>query len=65
MPSSLPRAYLVAGRLEPFFLENATWWAEALGYAGADVVMTERGGFHGDAFCREEFPLMVAWAVRE
>jgi hypothetical protein len=24
--------------------------------------MTERVGSHGDAFWREEFPLMVAWA---
>jgi enterochelin esterase-like enzyme len=62
MPGSLPRAYLVAGSLEPFFLENATRWAVALRDAGADVVMTERVGSHGDAFWREEFPLMVAWA---
>ena len=62
MPNSLPRAYLVAGTLEPFFLENATRWAVALRDAGADVVMTERVGSHGDAFWREEFPLMVAWA---
>ncbi|HXW82141.1 MAG TPA: alpha/beta hydrolase-fold protein [Acidimicrobiales bacterium] len=62
MPSSLPRVYLVAGTLEPFFLENATRWADALRAAGADVVMTERVGSHGDAFWREEFPLMVAWA---
>ena len=62
MPGSLPRAYLVAGTLEPFFLENATRWADALRAAGADVVMTERVGSHGDAFWREEFPLMVAWA---
>jgi enterochelin esterase-like enzyme len=62
MPNSLPRAYLVAGRLEPFFLENATRWAVALRDAGADVVMTERVGSHGDAFWREELPLMVAWA---
>ena len=33
--------------------------------AGADVVMTERVGSHGDAFWRDEFPLMVAWAFRE
>jgi len=26
--------------------------------------MTERVGSHGDAFWREEFPLMVAWAFR-
>jgi enterochelin esterase-like enzyme len=62
MPSSLPRAYLVAGTLEPFFLENANRWAVALRDAGADVVMTERVGSHGDAFWREELPLMVAWA---
>jgi enterochelin esterase-like enzyme len=62
MPSALPRAYLVAGTLEPFFLQNATRWADALRAAGADVVMTERVGSHGDAFWREEFPLMVAWA---
>jgi pimeloyl-ACP methyl ester carboxylesterase len=62
MPSSLPRAYLVAGTLEPFFLENATRWAAALRDAGADVVMTERVGSHGDEFWRQEFPLMVAWA---
>jgi enterochelin esterase-like enzyme len=62
MPASLPRAYLVAGTLEPFFHENATRWAAALREAGADVVMTERVGSHGDAFWRQEFPLMVAWA---
>jgi enterochelin esterase-like enzyme len=61
MPSSLPRVYLVAGTLEPFFLENATRWADALRAAGADVVMTERVGSHGDGFWEEEFPLMVAW----
>jgi enterochelin esterase-like enzyme len=62
MPSSLPRTYLVAGTREPFFLQNATRWADALRDAGADVVLTERVGSHGDAFWREEFPLMVAWA---
>ena len=62
MPSSIPRVYLVAGTLEPFFLENATRWATALRDAGADVFMTERVGSHGDAFWQEEFPLMVAWA---
>lgn len=44
MPRSLPRAYLVAGTLEPFVLENATCWTTALRDAGADVVMTERTG---------------------
>jgi enterochelin esterase-like enzyme len=62
MPDSLPRAYLVAGTLEPFFLENAARWAAALRDAGADVVMTERAGPHGGAFWADEFPLMVAWA---
>jgi enterochelin esterase-like enzyme len=62
MPSPLPRVYLVAGTLEPFFLKNATRWAVALRDAGADVVITERAGSHGDAFWTEEFPLMVAWA---
>lgn len=62
MPSSPPRAYLVAGKQEPFFLKNATRWAGALRDAGADVVMTERVGSQGDTFWREEFPRMVAWA---
>jgi enterochelin esterase-like enzyme len=62
MPIPLPRAYLVAGTQEPFFRENAARWAQALGDAGADVVMTERVGSHGDAFWRDEFPLMVACA---
>jgi enterochelin esterase-like enzyme len=62
LPSSIPRVYLVAGTLEPFFLDNASRWAAALRDADADVVMTERIGSHGGAFWREEFPLMVAWA---
>jgi enterochelin esterase-like enzyme len=62
LPSRLPRAYLVAGTQEPFFLENATRWAAALRAAGAEVVMHERVGSHGGAFWRNEFPLMVAWA---
>jgi enterochelin esterase-like enzyme len=62
MPSPLPRAYLVAGTQEPFFLDNATRWANALHDAGADVVMRERDGSHGGAFWRTELPLMVAWA---
>jgi enterochelin esterase-like enzyme len=63
MPDVLPRAYLVAGTSEPFFLENAERWARALRAVGADVEMTERVGSHGDPFWREEFPLMVAWAL--
>jgi enterochelin esterase-like enzyme len=62
LPSWIPRTYLVAGTLEPFFLKNATRWAVALRDAGADVVMTERVGSHGQALWRPEFPLMVAWA---
>ncbi len=62
IPGSLPRTYLVAGTEEPFFLENARRWADALRDRGADVVMNERGGSHGGAFWREEFPLMVEWA---
>jgi enterochelin esterase-like enzyme len=62
MPNPLPRTYLVAGTKEPFFLKNATRWAVALRKAGADVLMTERVGSHGDPFWREEFSLMVAWA---
>ncbi|HST18019.1 MAG TPA: alpha/beta hydrolase-fold protein [Gaiellaceae bacterium] len=62
MPGALPRAYLVAGLQEPFFLDNATRWADALRNAGADVVIAERDGPHGGAFWKEELPLMVAWA---
>ncbi|MFJ1766914.1 alpha/beta hydrolase [Amycolatopsis sp. NPDC088138] len=62
LPKPLPRAYLVGGTKEPWFLANATRWADALRDAGADVVLTERDGPHGGAFWREEFPLMVAWA---
>jgi enterochelin esterase-like enzyme len=61
LPTSLPRAYFVAGTQEPFFLENATRWARALSGAGAEVVMAERVGSHGGAFWREELPRMVAW----
>ena len=62
MPSPLPRTYLVGGRQEPWFLENASRWADALSRAGGDVVLTEREGQHGGAFWRTELPLMVAWA---
>jgi enterochelin esterase-like enzyme len=62
LPTSLPRTYLAAGTLEPFFLENAARWAAALRDAGADVVMSERVAGHDHAMWREEFPLMVAWA---
>jgi enterochelin esterase-like enzyme len=62
LPSPLPRIYLVAGRQEQFFLDNATRWADALRNADADVAMVERDGEHGGAFWGEEFSLMVAWA---
>ena len=62
MQNLVPRTYLVAGTLEPFFRTNASRWEKALRDAGADVVMTERMGSHGDAFWRDELPLMVAWA---
>ncbi|MGA2530322.1 MAG: alpha/beta hydrolase-fold protein [Acidimicrobiales bacterium] len=65
MPSSIPRVYLVAGTLEPFFLDNATRWAVALRDAGAEVVMIQRLASHGDALWRGEFPLMVAWAFAQ
>ena len=62
LPSPLPRTYIVAGTDEPFFLQNARRWADALRDAGADVVMKGRAGSHGGALWREEFPPMVAWA---
>ena len=62
LPSSIPRTYLVAGTLEPFFHDNATRWAVALRDAGADVLMIERIASHGDELWQPEFPLMVAWA---
>jgi enterochelin esterase-like enzyme len=62
MPSPLPRTYLLAGTQEPWFLENATRWADALRDAGADVVLAERAGNHGDPFWRAELPRQVAWA---
>ena len=65
MPDSIPRTYLVAGTREPFFLRNAARWADALRDAGADVVLKERPGSHGDAFWQEEFPRMVDWAFGE
>lgn len=62
LPAAIPRAYLVGGRQEQWFLDNAIRWADALREAGGDVVLMERDGEHGGAFWREEFPLMVAWA---
>jgi pimeloyl-ACP methyl ester carboxylesterase len=62
LPRRMPRTYLVAGTLEPFFLANATRWAVALRAAGTEVVLRERVATHGQALWRAEFPLMVAWA---
>ena len=62
MPGRLPRTYLVAGTLEPFFLDNAARWAAALRDATADVVMSERAAGHDDEMWRREFPLMIRWA---
>jgi enterochelin esterase-like enzyme len=62
MPGPVPRVYLVAGTLEPFFLGNANRWAAALRDAGADVVLSERVASHGAVLWQGEFPLMVAWA---
>lgn len=62
LATPLPRAYLVAGTLEPWFAENAARWAEAFASAGGEVVMTERVGDHGDPFWQAEFVRMVGWA---
>ena len=64
MSSLLPRVYLFAGTLEPFFLDNAIRWATALHDAGGEVVMRERVVSHGAELWRGEFPQMVAWAFR-
>ncbi len=63
LPDPLPRAYLVAGVQEPWFLENAARWAAALGDGGADVVLAERDGEHGGTFWRAELPAMARWLV--
>ena len=63
LPSRLPRTYLVAGSLEPFFLANAARWAAALRDATADVVLSERAAGHNDEMWRRELPLMIRWAL--
>jgi enterochelin esterase-like enzyme len=62
LSSPLPRAYFVAGNQEPFFLDNAVRWKDALHKGGADAVMTKRAGGHGGDFWRTELPLMAIWA---
>ncbi|MDY7102097.1 MAG: alpha/beta hydrolase-fold protein [Actinomycetota bacterium] len=62
LPDEVPRSYLVAGTQEPWFLDNARRWADALGAIGADVVIEERNGDHGGEFWYQELPLMVSWA---
>jgi pimeloyl-ACP methyl ester carboxylesterase len=44
LPGPLPRTYLLAGTQEPFFLHNATRWADALRDAGVEVMMARRIG---------------------
>lgn len=62
LPTRIPRTYIFAGTEEPFFLDNAARWTVALRNAGADVVLRQRDGDHGDELWRAELPLMVAWA---
>lgn len=62
LPTAVPRTYLVGGRQEQWFLDNARRWAAALSAAGVDVLIEERDGEHGDTFWCDEFPLMVRWA---
>jgi len=62
LPGPIPRTYLVAGTGEPFFLANATRWADSLRAAGAEVVLRERDGDHDPALWQAELPRMVEWA---
>lgn len=64
MPLALPRVYLFGGTMEPFFLDNARLWLQALREAGANVVMNERDVSHGAQLWRTEFPNMLTWAFR-
>ena len=47
-PARFCAPILWADTQEPFFLQNAARWADALRDAGADVMMTERAGGHGE-----------------
>ena len=62
MINAMPPTYLVAGRQEPFFLENAIRWANALRQGSRKVVLKERDSGHNDMMWRAELPKMVAWA---
>lgn len=62
LPTPPPRTYLVAGTLEPFFLDNATRWANALRDAGTEVILAERRSDHRPSLWRRELPRMVSWA---
>ena len=61
VPSEAPRTYLVGGTEEPWFLDNASRWADALREAGADVVLQAQAGEHGGAFWYDQFPHMISW----
>ena len=62
LPSVVPRTYLVGGRQEQWFLDNASRWTDALRAAGADVTIEEREGEHGGQFWYDELPSMISWA---
>ena len=62
LASVVPRTYLVGGRQEQWFLDNASSWADALSATGADVAIEKREGEHGGQFWYDEFPMMVSWA---
>ena len=62
MIDTMPPTYLVAGIQEPFFLENARRWANALSDKGNEVILAKRDAGHNDAMWRAELPKMVVWA---
>lgn len=65
LPEKLPRFYFTAGLQEPWFAENARRWATALKSAGAEVLITDREGDHGDPFWQQEFVSMVKWMLAD
>lgn len=62
MIPTMPPTYLVAGTQEPFFLENAKRWADALRNNDKKVIFEERDAGHDDVMWRAELPKMIAWA---